>query len=142
MVSTGPRSEVFTTVLVNEKGEVADWPHHRRRMDEHARRLRLTLPQEDPDVAPPDGTGWRLARVGYDGTDWTVAVRQLGVRDEDVDAVSVTAPRWNERTNGTKHGDWEAYKRAKETAEQAGCDAALLVHECAIVDADRATPCL
>ena len=142
MVSTGPRTEVITTVLVNEKGEVADWPHHRRRMDEHARRLRLTLPQEDPDVAPPGGTGWRLARVGYDGTAWTVAVRQLGVRDEDVDAVSVTAPRWNDRTNGTKHGDWEAYKRAKETAEQAGCDAALLVHEFAIVDADRATPLL
>ena len=81
-----------------------------------------------------------LARIGFAGEGWHVAVRHLGVRNEDVDAISFPAPRWNDRTNGTKHGDWEAYMLAKQAAEDAGCDAALLVHDYAIVDGDRATP--
>ena len=36
MASGGPRSEVFTTVLVNEHGLVADWPRHQQRMKDHA----------------------------------------------------------------------------------------------------------
>ena len=140
MVPTGPRSEVFTTVLVNESGKVADWPAHRQRLTDHAHRLRLALPDSDPEVRASSTTAWSLARISYDGKVWAVTGRALGVRDDDIDAVSVAAPRWNERTNGTKHGDWGAYKRAKQAAEAAGCDAALLVHEFAIVDGDRATP--
>ena len=139
MASTGPRSEVFTTVLVNEHGEVADWPAHRQRLSEHAVRLRLTLPNEDPGIDPPTAS-LGLVRIGFAGEAWHVTARHLGVRNEDVDAISVPAPRWNERTNGTKHGDWEAYMSAKQAAEDAGCDAALLVHDYAIVDGDRATP--
>ena len=127
MASTGPRSEVFTTVLVNERGEVADWPAHRQRLSNHAQRLRLTLPDEDPEIDPPSTVGLGLARIGFSGEAWHVAVRHLGVRNEDVDAISFPAPRWNDRTNGTKHGDWEAYMLAKQAAEDAGCDAALLV---------------
>ena len=44
------------------------------------------------------------------------------------------------RTNGTKHGDWQAYRKALTAAERVGCDAALLVHNFCIVDGDRATP--
>lgn len=140
MASTGPRSEVFTTVLLNEHGEVADWSAHRQRLSEHAQRLRLTLPEADPEISASSPSPLSLARIGFTGEAWTVSVRPIGVRNEDIDAVSVPAPRWNERTNGTKHGDWEAYKLAKQTAEATGCDAALLVHEYAIVDGDRATP--
>ena len=42
MAPTSPRTEVFTTVLVNENGAVADWPRHHQRMKNHAQRLRLT----------------------------------------------------------------------------------------------------
>lgn len=140
MVPTGPRSEVFTTVLVNEDGKVADWPAHRQRLKEHAIRLRLVLPETDPEIHASSTSPWSLARISFDGEAWAVTRRALGVRDEDIDAVSAPAPRWNERTNGTKHGDWSAYKQAKEAAEAAGSDAALLVHEFSIVDGDRATP--
>ena len=140
MASTGPRSEVFTTVLVNEHGEVADWPAHRQRLSMHAQRLRLTLPDEDPEIDPPSTAALGLARIGFSGEAWHVTIRHLGVRNEDIDAISFPAPRWNDRTNGTKHGDWGAYTSAKQAAEDAGCDAALLVHDYAIVDGDRATP--
>tara|TARA_B100000900_G_scaffold414730_1_gene442235 strand:+ start:142 stop:888 length:747 start_codon:yes stop_codon:yes gene_type:complete len=142
MASSGPRSEVFTTVLVNEHGAVADWPRHHQRMTDHARRLRITLPTEAPTLdQPSDDQTWHLARIACSGQGgWEVNHRSFTVRDEEIDAVSVPAPRWNERTNGTKHGDWTAYREAMEAAEKAGCDAALLVHQHAIVDGDRATP--
>lgn len=143
MVNSGPRSEVFTTVLVNEHGAVADWTAHRQRLTEHAKRLRIELPDKPPRItAESDQAGWRLARISCAAGDaaWQVQKRSLAFRDEVIDAITVPAPRWNERTNGTKHGDWMAYLTAAEAAANAGCDAALLVHDYAIVDADRGTP--
>ena len=143
MVNSGPRSEVFTTVLVDEHGAVADWRAHRQRLAEHAKRLRIELPSEPPSVTAESGqTGWRLARISCTAGDdaWHVKQRPLTFRDEAIDAITVPAPRWNDRTNGTKHGDWTAYSTAAEAATNAGCDAALLVHDYAIVDADRGTP--
>lgn len=142
MERQGPRSEVFTTMLVNEKGHVADWPLHLERLAEHAQRLRITLPSEPPVLPPHDSEGWRLARLACraGSNTWQVEVRKLSFRNEAIDAIGVPAPRWNERTNGCKHGEWEPYIKAKEAAEAAGCDAALLIHEHAIVDGDRGTP--
>ena len=142
MASSGPRSEVFTTVLVNENGLVADWALHFERMKEHAKRLRIDLPDQEPLIEDAgNGRSWRLARVSCAGDGrWRVQTRDIRVRDEAVEAVSVEAKRWNKRTNGTKHGEWASYITARETAEAEGCDVALLVHEHAIIDADRATP--
>ena len=145
MATSGPRSEVFTTVLVNEQGAVADWPAHQQRLTEHAKRLRIALPKQPPEIsAHPEQSGWWLARVSCSATEtaWKVEQRTIAIRNEAIDAVTVPAPRWNERTNGTKHGDWTAYQTAAQAAVDAGCDAALLVHEYAIVDADRGTPML
>ena len=142
MAPNGPRSEVFTTVLVNQKGMVADWTLHFARMREHAKRLRIDLPDQEPLIeGAGNGRSWRLARVSCAGDGrWLVQTRDIRVRDEAVEAVSVEAKRWNKRTNGTKHGEWASYITARETAEARGCDVALLVHEHAIIDADRATP--
>lgn len=145
MAPAGPRSEVFTTVLVNERGEVADWPAHRNRLEDHAKRLRITLPTEAPSVSTSaDAADWQLARVSFSASesDWKVELRPLSFRNEAIEAITVPAPRWNERTNGTKHGDWTGYQRATQAALDAGCDAAMLVHDYAIVDADRGTPML
>jgi branched-subunit amino acid aminotransferase/4-amino-4-deoxychorismate lyase len=142
MGQQGPRSEVFTTALVNDAGEVADWPAHVQRLNDHAKRLRIALPPVPPSLPKDRGMPWRLARIACKAgaMEWDVAVRTPAFRDEAVDAITVPAPRWNERTNGCKHGDWQPYRDAKEAAEQAGCDAALLIHDHAIVDGDRATP--
>ncbi|MGA0239949.1 MAG: aminotransferase class IV [Poseidonia sp.] len=138
----GPRSEVFTTVRADARGNVADWPAHLNRLQAHAKRLRIALPEPPSLEVQGDGKRETLVRIGFqpETEAWTVTQRPLGVHNEDVDAISYPAPRWNERTNGCKHGQWEAYNEAKEAAEQAGCDVALLVHDHAIVDADRATP--
>jgi branched-subunit amino acid aminotransferase/4-amino-4-deoxychorismate lyase len=66
--------------------------------------------------------------------------RAFSLRNEQIEAITVEAPRWSPKVNGTKHGDWQPYLNAMNQADQAGTDLALLVHEYAIVDGDRATP--
>ncbi|MBR67913.1 MAG: hypothetical protein CMA86_00170 [Euryarchaeota archaeon] len=141
MSNDGPRSAVFTTMLVNEQGELADWPLHQERLLRHAQRLRIQLPGHPPEMTK-NGPAWQLVRVGCQAgsNDWEIESRPITIRNENIEAISYPAPRWNARTNGTKHGDWQAYREALTVAERAGCDAALLVHDFCIVDGDRATP--
>ena len=72
MPNDGPRSAVFTTMLVNEQGELADWPLHRERLLRHAQRLRIQLPDHPPEMMK-NGAAWQLVRVGCHA-----AVRRLG----------------------------------------------------------------
>ena len=143
MAPSGPRDAVFTTVLLNESGAVADWTLHEQRLQNHAQRLRINLPQEEPALqGMATEEALRLARISCSSArcEWVVEVRSIGFRNEAIEAVTCPAPRWNERTNGCKHGAWDPYVEAQHFAEQAGCDAALLVHDHCIVDGDRATP--
>lgn len=144
MSVVGPRSSVFTTLLVHQNTLVADWPDHHSRLERHAKRLRIALPENTPELLPSDSHEWQLMRVSVNAQsqEWVVDYRPISVRNEAIDAITLPAPRWNQRTNGCKHGDWGAYKQAHQAAMAVGCDAALLVHEHAIVDADRATPLL
>ncbi len=144
MSDVGPRSSVFTTLLVHQNRQVADWSDHRSRLERHAERLRITLPDGTPILQPPEQHEWQLMRVSVNAQnqEWIVEYRPVNVRNEAIDAITLPAPRWNQRTNGCKHGDWGAYRQALQSAVDAGCDAALLIHEHAIVDADRATPIL
>lgn len=140
--SRGPRDEVFTTAVVNSEGRVADGPAHLKRMKNHAKRLRIALPDEFPAMEL-EGSEMGLVRLSYSSENgWRVQYRPFAVRNESLDAISVPAPRWNPKTNGCKHGDWAPYNDAREMAEKAGCDVALFVHEHALVDGDRGTPML
>ena len=140
--SRGPRDEVFTTAVVNSEGRVADGPAHLKRMKNHAKRLRIALPDEFPAMELK-GSEMGLVRLSYSSENgWRVQYRPFAVRNESLDAISVPAPRWNPKTNGCKHGDWAPYNDAREMAEKAGCDVALFVHEHALVDGDRGTPML
>ena len=64
------------------------------------------------------------------------------MRNEEIEAITVPAPRWNRKVTGTKHGDWAPYHRARLKADSEGADLALLVHEFSIIDGDRASPIL
>jgi len=152
--STGPRSEVFTTALWDGGFALADWDLHLARMTEHAKLLRIKLPENLPKQIETllqkerslknttQSHEPRLLlkiRCAQDG-ELSVDSRSIDFRNEEVDAITVEAPRWSSKVNGTKHGDWQAYVDARHDAEKKGVDVALLVHDYAIVDADRALP--
>ena len=139
---TGPRDEVFTTAVVNSRGQIADRSAHLERMKAHAKRLRISLPESFPEVRAAEEDD-QLVRISYSSASgWGVQHRPFGIRNEEVDAISIVAPRWNTKTNGCKHGDWAPYTDARIMAEKAGCDVALFVHEHALIDSDRGTPIL
>ena len=58
----------------------------------------------------------------------------------DAEGITVPAPRWTRKVTGTKHGDWEAYRKITTDAFNKGADVALLVHDFCIVDGDRVMP--
>ena len=148
-----PRDKVFTTLVWDGGNHLADLQIHLERMEKHAKRLRITWPDH---ILSMIDAAWRIAQaspaptqcqpyglirieLSRDG-DITIQPRQFFLRNDEYDAITVPAPRWSPKINGTKHGDWEPYAEATKQADAKGSDLALLVHEFAIIDGDRATP--
>jgi branched-subunit amino acid aminotransferase/4-amino-4-deoxychorismate lyase len=150
--SGNPREAVFTTALWNGAFALADWELHVQRLAENAKRLRLELPpdmtqqlvdffekeklQQGPSLEPSMLVKIECLRTG----EMAIEVRTISLRNEEIDAITLPAPRWSSKVNGTKHGDWKPYREAHEMAEKRGADLAFLIHDYAIVDADRAMP--
>ena len=138
--SAGPRSEVFTTALWDGEFALADWHLHLARLTEHAKLLRIELPENMPQQLETLLQQERslkkttqshepklLVKIKctQDG-ELSVDSRSIDFRNEEVDAITVEAPRWSSKVNGTKHGDWQAYIDARHDAEKKGVDVALL----------------
>lgn len=148
-----PRDSVFTTMVWDGGTSVADFQSHILRMERHAHRLRIRWPEDlnvlisqavsqlehhdTGQTRQPNGLlRMELTRSG----ELSLEPRAFSLRNEQIEAITVEAPRWSPKVNGTKHGDWQPYLNAMNQADRAGADLALLVHEYAIVDGDRATP--
>ena len=144
MTDVGVRQSVFTTLRMNDAGLCADVPLHLKRLKEHAERLSISLPLLPDTVLTNIKPDSGLLRLRYHAINqaWEVEQRPRGVFNDSLDALTIVAPRWNKRTTGCKHGDWQPYTKARVEAERSGCDLALLAWDGAIVDADRATPLL
>lgn len=152
--SDNPRESVFTTALWDGAFALADWELHERRLIEHAKRLRLELPSDlrqhllqffkqevDENQPLPSLEPKMLVRIEcFRSGHISIETRRLTIRNETIDAITFPAPRWSSKVNGTKHGDWNPYLEAQQVAEKRGADLAFLVHDFAIVDADRAMP--
>ena len=152
-----PRDSVFTTVTWDGLHHVADLKAHLNRLSNHAIRLRMTLPEnleteikkaftdivslKNGQLKQPLG----LVKIVIDCTEQSpvrLSERTIALRNEEIEAITVPAPRWNRKVTGTKHGDWAPYHQARLKADSEGSDLALLVHEFSIIDGDRASPIL
>ena len=150
-----PRDSVFTTVTWDGLHHVADFQIHLNRVSNHAGRLRMTLPEnleseikkafldivtlKNGELKQPIG----LVKIVIDCTGKSgvrLVERSITLRNEEIEAITLPAPRWNRKVTGTKHGDWAPYHRARLKADSEGSDLALLVHEFSIIDGDRASP--
>ena len=152
-----PRDSVFTTVTWDGLHHVADLKAHLNRLSNHAIRLRMNLPEnlegeikkaftdivslKNGQLKQPIG----LVKIVIDCTEQSpvrLSERTIALRNEEIEAITVPAPRWNRKVTGTKHGDWAPYHQARLKAGSEGSDLALLVHEFSIIDGDRASPIL
>jgi len=149
-----PFSSVFTTMPCDEYGNIAFLDAHLKRLKSHAGRLNLDIPDDFPErvstainelqgmvensAMPPNLATLRLTREG----DVSISLRANENNTSPMKAISVPDPQWGDEIKGTKHGDWAPYKKAKQSAIEAGAHIALFVDDEAVTDADRATPIL
>ena len=137
-------ASVFTT-LRWQKGCVAWFPMHLRRLQEHAQRLDIEWPEdflERLHSTPIQGEG-NLCRIEL-ARDGNIAIelRNSQYPPSPLKAVSQPAPRFSEHAQGTKHASWGGYQDARRHSIDKGADIGLLVHDGVVVDGDRCTPIL
>lgn len=144
-----PQSLVFTTCRFNESGQVLAWDLHLNRLQKFAAKARCPIPNVQllTEVLHTSiqeyGEKEGLARL-----EWTAegkancVTRKIQPLHSPLVAITCPAPEWPRRFRGIKHGSWKQYIDAGNNAKNSGADIALLVHNYAIVDADRCTPIL
>tara|TARA_B100001113_G_C21049642_1_gene596134 strand:- start:535 stop:1221 length:687 start_codon:yes stop_codon:yes gene_type:complete len=131
----GPKSAVFTTVRARN-GHLFHFDLHKARLQRHAEILGIRIPEFE---IPPGLDG--LIRVQIDESG--VVFNSIPFYQEihmEAEGLTVPAPRWTRKVTGTKHGDWDAYRKITTDTFSKGADVALLVHEHCIVDGDRVMP--
>ena len=170
--SRSPRSASFTTLPWDGGRRVRSPELHMKRLREHINKLGLawpddfaeqlraalnTLSGEDAPVSqpvdevsenessrrPPTLQPQALLRVEVDDNGVVGLVgRQCNRTKNEVTGICHPAPRYSTELQGLKHADWQAYLEAGDAAREVGADVALLVHDGAVIDGDRATPIL
>ena len=131
----GPKSAVFTTVRARD-GKLFHLDFHLARLSRHADKLGIVIPEFD---IPEDLDGLVRIQVDANGAQFSAKPFYQEIH-MDAEGVTAPAPRWTRKVSGTKHGDWDAYRKITADAFSKGADAALLVHDHCIVDGDRVMP--
>jgi len=137
-------ASVFTT-LRWDGSRVAWLERHLLRLRRHAGCLGIEWPNDfDIQLAStiPEGEGNLCQILLNRNGEIRLTLRSTDYPPSPLTAISQTAPRFNQRVQGTKHDDWSAYQVARQNAQDTGADIALLVHDGIIVDGDRCTPIL
>ncbi|MDP7374738.1 MAG: aminotransferase class IV [Candidatus Poseidoniaceae archaeon] len=131
----GPKSAVFTTVRARD-GNLFHLDYHLARLSRHAEKLGIVIPKFD---IPEDLDGLVRIQVDANGAQFSAKPFYQEIH-MDAEGVTAPAPRWTRKVSGTKHGDWDAYRKITADAFSKGADVALLVHDHCIVDGDRVMP--
>ena len=149
-----PRDSVFTTLVWNGGSQIADFSEHMNRLQEHAQRLRIKLPEniefsvknifksletkEEDELIPK-----KMVRISYTPENpqpLQIESRNMRLRNFIGEAITKEAPYWSKSATGCKHGDWAPYIEAIDSARISGSDFTLLVRDFKIIDAGQATP--
>ena len=134
-MAVGPKSAVFTTVRARE-GHLFHLNLHLERLSRHAEILGIEVPEIE---IPNNLDGLVRIQISKDGVEFNSIPFYQEIH-MDAEGITVPAPRWTRKVTGTKHGDWDAYRKITTQAFDKGADVALLVHEHCIVDGDRVMP--
>jgi len=132
------------------ESSIADFPAHIARMENHAKRLRVELPENFPAVIANEVCGFKnshdekqklLLTIRYSTFDnISLTSRPLPkLRSTEIHGKTRPLKKWLGEVTGTKHGDWKPYLDARDDAEQSGADISILIDEFSIIDTDRAS---
>ena len=145
-----PKDSVFTTVMWDGKSSIADFAAHIGRLENHAKRLRVELPEDLPTVIAKEVCGFNnshdenqnlLLTIRY-STSENISLNSRPLpklRSTEIHGKTRPLKKWLGEVTGTKHGDWKPYLDARDDAEQSGADISILIDEFSIVDTDRAS---
>ena len=156
--SDGPESFVWSAIGWDGGNYLMSPELHFERMIRHAGKLGLECPPDLSDrvlsklggVSPPKErnecsdqdpfllivkvtSGGEIILQGSENRTWP---------DTPLSAISVGAPVWDDDIRGTKHGDYQPYRDAREVAISNGADIGLLFENGNLIDGDRCTPLL
>ena len=132
------------------ESSIADFAAHIGRLENHAKRLRIELPDDLPAVIAKEVCGFGnshdknqklLLTIRYSTSDnLSLTSRPLPkLRSTEIHGKTRPLKKWLGEATGTKHGDWKPYLDARNDAEQSGADISILIDEFSIVDTDRAS---
>ena len=132
------------------KSSIADFTAHMERLEKHAERLRIDLPDDFAAAiakaicrfSDRNNENQRLLlTIRYSTLDEiSLASRPLPkLRSTKIHGKTRPLNKWLGDVTGTKHGDWKPYLDARNDAEQSGADISILIDDFSIVDADRAS---
>jgi len=132
------------------ESSIADFAAHIGRLENHAKRLRIELPDDLPAVIAKEVCGFSnshdknqklLLTIRYSTSDnISLTSRPLPkLRSTEIHGKTRPLKKWLGEATGTKHGDWKPYLDARNDAEQSGADISILIDEFSIVDTDRAS---
>tara|TARA_Y100000768_G_C23876965_1_gene633278 strand:- start:43 stop:726 length:684 start_codon:yes stop_codon:yes gene_type:complete len=131
----GPKSAVFTTVRAR-KGELFHLDLHLERLAKHADILGIEVPEV---IIPSELEGLVRIEINSEQVSFNVKPFYQEIHME-AEGITVSAPRWTRKVTGTKHGDWQPYRKITEDVFSKGADVGLLVHDYCIIDGDRVMP--
>lgn len=131
---------------------------HFQRMIRHAERLGLECPPDLSDrvfsklggVSPPEERNecsdqdpfLLIVRVTSNGEIILEGKINKNWPKTPLSGISLSAPVWDDGIRGTKHGDYQPYRDAREAAISNGADIGLLFEDGNLIDGDRCTPLL
>jgi len=131
----GPKSAVFTTVRARN-GELFHLDLHLERLAKHAKILGIEVPEV---IIPSELEGLVRIEIHSDRVSFDVKPFYQEIHME-AEGITVPAPRWTRKVTGTKHGDWQPYRKITQDVFAKGADVGLLVHDYCIIDGDRVMP--
>ena len=131
----GPKSAVFTTVRAR-KGELFHLDLHLERLAKHAKILGIEVPEV---IIPSELDGLVRIEIHSNRVSFDVKPFYQEIHME-AEGITVPAPRWTRKVTGTKHGDWQPYRKITQDVFAKGADVGLLVHDYCIIDGDRVMP--
>ncbi len=131
----GPKSAVFTTVRARN-GVLFHLDLHLDRLSKHAEILGINISEFE---IPLGLEGLIRIQVNENGVEFNTTPFYQEIHME-AEGITLPAPRWTRKINGTKHGDWGPYRDITSRVLACGADVGLLVHEHCIIDGDRVMP--